>query len=67
MDIEEARVALTVFKVTGRGDQENTRRRIIMFGKQLYIAFTVLVGFLFVAQSLQADSGLGRIVSFDDE
>lgn len=38
-----------------------------MFGKQLYIAFTVLVGFLFVAQSLQADSGLGRIVSFDDE
>ncbi|MDX2477840.1 MAG: hypothetical protein QNL05_10815 [Gammaproteobacteria bacterium] len=38
-----------------------------MFTKQLYVAFTILLGGIFAAQSLQADSSYGQIVSFDDE
>ncbi|MFQ5642550.1 MAG: hypothetical protein ACE5FQ_02510 [Thiogranum sp.] len=35
--------------------------------KQLYVTFSVLLGFLAAPQFLQAGSGLGQIESFDDE
>ena len=38
-----------------------------MIIKQLHITGFILAGFLFAAQPLSADNGLGQIVSFDDE